>query len=207
MCEIPVHKKVAFKFRHYKFVVHQLLNICWKKYCLDIFCSDCADLFLMLAFFHLFCLKWFLIQSCIIDYLKLTNKIHAPYLYRYKLLKHAVSKHFDVFSWLQTPYLTWLLLMKLYKYISESVYRQTGVCLGQMTCVFVCRQCYYWMTSIQETFSLLHGLPVTYLVCSLYYYVRWEIFFPILFTHFHLCMLWFYRGNFSLNFYKLSHYV
>lgn len=88
-------KKVAFKFRHYKFVVHQLLNICWKKYCLDIFCSDCADLFLMLAFF--FCLKWFLIQSCIIDYLKLTNKIHAPYLYRYKLLKHTVSKHLNVF--------------------------------------------------------------------------------------------------------------
>lgn len=122
MCEIPVHKKVAFKFRHYKFVVHQLLNICWKKYCLDIICSDCADLFLMLAFF--FCLKWFLIQSCIIDYLQLTNKIHAPYLYRYKLLKHTVSKHLDVFSWLQTPHIIWLLLMKLYKYISESVYRQ-----------------------------------------------------------------------------------
>lgn len=34
------------------------------------------------------------------------------------------------------------------------------------------------MTPIQETFSLLHCLPVTYLVCSLYYYVRWEIFFP-----------------------------
>lgn len=126
-------KKVAFKFRHYKFVVHQLLNICWKRYCLHIFCSDCADLFLMLAFFHLFCLKWFLIQSCIIDYLKLTNKIHAPYLYRYKLLKHTVSKHLNVFSWLQTPHFIWLLLMKLFiKYISESVYRQTGVCLGQM---------------------------------------------------------------------------
>lgn len=71
-------KKVAFKFRHYKFVVHQLLNICWKKYCLDIFCSDCSDLFLMLAFFHFFGLK-VVFNTCIIDYLKLKNDIHdAP---------------------------------------------------------------------------------------------------------------------------------
>lgn len=103
-----------------------------------------------------------------------------------------------------TTNLTWLLLMKLYiKYISESVYRQTGVCLAK-TCVFVSRLCYDWMTPIQETFSLLHCLPVTYLVCSLYWYVRWENYFLILITYSQLCMLWFYRGNFSLNFYKLS---
>lgn len=85
--------------------------------------------FFMLAFFHK---KWFLIHALklIIWSWKMIYMHHC--LYRYKLLKHAVSKHFDVFSWLQTPYLTWLLLMKLYKYISESVYRQTGVCLGQM---------------------------------------------------------------------------
>lgn len=69
-------KKVAFKFRHYKFVVHQLLNICWKKYCLDIFCSHCADLF-----FHA-CIFFFwpkvVFNTCIIDYLKLKNDIHAP---------------------------------------------------------------------------------------------------------------------------------
>lgn len=58
-------KKVAFKFRHYKFVVHQLLNICWKKYCLDIFCSHCADLFFHACIFF-FGLKWFLIHALLI---------------------------------------------------------------------------------------------------------------------------------------------
>lgn len=143
-------KKVAFKFIDTISLLCTSYSIfAGKNVTLDILFRLRRFIFWSFIFWFFFWLK-VVSNACITDYLKLTNK-NTCTISADKLLKKAVSKHFDAFSWLQTPYFIWLLLMKL-------IY-QTGVCLGQMFVLFV--DCYNWLTPILKTISILHSVSLS----------------------------------------------
>lgn len=131
--------------------MHQLLNICWKK-CLDILFRLRRFIFWSFIFWFFFWLK-VVSNACITDYLKLTNKIHALYLQINNMLKKAVSKHFDAFSWLQTPCILYMTAFDE-TYISDRCLFGTNVC-------FLFVDCYNWLTPILKTISLLHSVSLS----------------------------------------------
>lgn len=77
MCELPVHKKVAFNVTRHSSLLCTIYSIFAGKN-VSIFFSDYSDLFFHACIFSNFFWPKVVFNTCIIDYLKLKNDVHAP---------------------------------------------------------------------------------------------------------------------------------